>query len=150
MSATPTGMSTLARGMSPRTSSRARLGAAASAADGSRAVRHRPKQLPADTRHVLPEGVKLSEGGTIIEYMFESMELAATGESAALIELACDAARTEAQATGRRLKVIADLMQLRYRQHGERAEWVADVWDAIAAETGRRSFGSAARWPRGT
>ena len=30
--------------------------------------------------------------------------------------------------------VIADLMRLRYRQHGERAEWVADVWDAIAAE----------------
>jgi Domain of unknown function (DUF222) len=66
--------------------------------------------------------------------MFEPVELTATGESAALIELACDAARTEAQATGRRLHVIADLMQLRYRQHGERAEWVADVWDAIAAE----------------
>ena len=66
--------------------------------------------------------------------MFESMELTATGELAALIELACDAARREAQATGRRLKVIADLMQLRYRQHGERAQWVVDVWDAIAAE----------------
>jgi hypothetical protein len=66
--------------------------------------------------------------------MFESMDLGATGESAALIELACDAARTEAQATGRRLTVIADLMHLRYRQHGERAEWAADVWDAIAAE----------------
>src|SRR3984957_18479040 len=66
--------------------------------------------------------------------MFESMELTATGESAALIGLACDAARTEAQARGRGLKAIADLMQLRYREHGERTEWVADVWDAIAAE----------------
>ena len=66
--------------------------------------------------------------------MFDWVELTATGESAALIEQACDAARTEAQATGRRLNVIADLMQLRYRQHGERAEWVADLWDAISAE----------------
>jgi len=66
--------------------------------------------------------------------MFESVELAAAGESGALIELACDAARREAQATGRRLNVVADLMELRYRQHGERAEWVTDVWDAISAE----------------
>jgi hypothetical protein len=65
--------------------------------------------------------------------MFD-MELTTTGESAVLIEQACDAARTEAQATGRRLNVVADLMQLRYRQHGERAEWVADLWDAISAE----------------
>src|ERR1700733_1070144 len=66
--------------------------------------------------------------------MFDCVELTATGESAALIEQAWDAARAGAQATGRRLNVIADLMQLRYRQHGERAEWVADLWDAISAE----------------
>jgi hypothetical protein len=66
--------------------------------------------------------------------MFESIELTSTSESAMLIEQACDAARTEAQATARRLNVVADLMQLRYRQHGERAQWVADVWDAISAE----------------
>ena len=62
------------------------------------------------------------------------MELSTTTESAALLEQACAAARTEAQATARRLNVIADLMQLRDRQYGDRAEWVADLWDAIAAE----------------
>lgn len=41
------------------------------------------------------------------------MELSTTTESAALLEQACAAARTEAQATARRLNVIADLMQLR-------------------------------------
>src|ERR1700729_1167665 len=66
--------------------------------------------------------------------MFDYVELTETGESAALIEQPRDAARTEAQATGRRLNVIADLMQLRYGQYGERAEWVADLWDAISAE----------------
>jgi hypothetical protein len=66
--------------------------------------------------------------------MFESMELSTTGESAALLEHARATARTEAQATARRLNVIADLMNLRDRQYGDRAEWVADLWDAIAAE----------------
>jgi hypothetical protein len=66
--------------------------------------------------------------------MFDSMELSTTTESAALLEQACAAARTEAQATARLLNVIADLMQLRDRQYGDRAEWVADLWDAIAAE----------------
>jgi hypothetical protein len=45
-----------------------------------------------------------------------------------------EAARGEAQATGRRLNAVADLMALRYRQHGDRAEWVVDVWDEISAE----------------
>jgi hypothetical protein len=30
--------------------------------------------------------------------------------------------------------VVADLMWLRYRQHGDRSEWVVDLWDAMAAE----------------
>ncbi|OBK40495.1 hypothetical protein A5658_21155 [Mycobacterium sp. 1245111.1] len=51
-----------------------------------------------------------------------------------LTELVCASARAEAQATARRLNAVADLMQLRYRQHGDRAEWVADAWDAISAE----------------
>lgn len=76
----------------------------------------------------------LSVCSATIERMFESMELSTTTESAALLEQACAAARTEAQATARRLNVIADLMQLRDRQYGDRAEWVADLWDAIAAE----------------
>jgi hypothetical protein len=66
--------------------------------------------------------------------MFEAMELPAIGESAALLEQACAASRMEAQATARRLNAIADLMRLRDRQYGDRAEWVADLWDAIAAE----------------
>jgi hypothetical protein len=57
--------------------------------------------------------------------MFESVEL---------IDSVRDAARAESQATGRLLNVVADLMELRYRQHGDRAEWVADAWDAISAE----------------
>ena len=51
-----------------------------------------------------------------------------------LLQQACCAARTEAQAIGRRLGAISDLMRLRHRQHGDRAHWVADPWDAIAAE----------------
>ena len=43
-------------------------------------------------------------------------------------------ARVEAQATARRLNAVADLMRLRYRQYGDRAEWVADLWDAMVAE----------------
>lgn len=50
------------------------------------------------------------------------------------VELVCGAARAEAQATGRRLNAVADFMGLRYREHGDRAEWVADVWDEISAE----------------
>jgi hypothetical protein len=70
----------------------------------------------------------------MIERMFESQELSTTCESAALLEQACTAARTEAQTTARRLNAIADLMRLRDRQYGDRAEWAADLWDAIAAE----------------
>jgi len=66
--------------------------------------------------------------------MFDYVDLPASSESAALIEQADAAARTESQATARRLNVIADLMRMRHRQHGDRAEWVADLWDSIAAE----------------
>ncbi len=69
-----------------------------------------------------------------LEHMFEQQELSVTVESAALLEQACAAARTEAQTTARRLNAIADLMRLRDRQYGDRAEWAADLWDAIAAE----------------
>jgi len=76
----------------------------------------------------------VSAGTASIEHMFEMMELSTSGESAALLDQACAAARTETQATARRLSLIADLMRLRDRQYGDRAEWVADLWDAIAAE----------------
>jgi hypothetical protein len=66
--------------------------------------------------------------------MFGTTVLATTGESAALLEQADAAARAETQATARRLNLVADLMALRHRQYGDRAEWVADPWDAIAAE----------------
>ncbi len=76
----------------------------------------------------------MSEARDTIECMFDSVELPTTRESAALLEQACAASRMEAQATARRLVAIADFMRLRERQHGDRAEWVADPWDAIAAE----------------
>ena len=66
--------------------------------------------------------------------MFESSELSTTSESTALLERACAAARIEAQATAQRLNAVADLMRLRHRQYGDCAEWVADLWDAMAAE----------------
>jgi Domain of unknown function (DUF222) len=66
--------------------------------------------------------------------MFDSEDLPTTSESAALLEQACVAFRLEAQAMARRLFVIADFMLLRERQHGDRAEWVADPFDAIGAE----------------
>jgi hypothetical protein len=62
------------------------------------------------------------------------MELSTTSESAAVLERVCAAARAEAQATARRLNAVADLMRLRHRQYGERAEWMADLWDAMVAE----------------
>jgi Domain of unknown function (DUF222) len=62
------------------------------------------------------------------------MELSATCESAAVLERVCATARAEAQATAQRLNAIADLMRLRHRQYGERAEWMADLWDAMVAE----------------
>jgi hypothetical protein len=66
--------------------------------------------------------------------MFETTLLATTDESAALLEQADAAARAETQATARRLNLVADLLALRHRQYGDRAEWVADLWDVIAAE----------------
>jgi hypothetical protein len=66
--------------------------------------------------------------------MFESLELSTTSESTALLDRACAAARIEAQATAQRLNAVADLMRLRHRQYGDCAEWVADLWDAMAAE----------------
>ena len=68
----------------------------------------------------------------MIELMFESFST--TAQSTALVDEVCAAARSEAQATGRRLSAIADLLQLRERQYGDRPEWVADLWDAMVAE----------------
>jgi DNA invertase Pin-like site-specific DNA recombinase len=64
--------------------------------------------------------------------MFEQPE--ATTASTELIHELCAAARSEAQATGRRLNAVADLLQVRERQYGDRPEWAADLWDAIASE----------------
>lgn len=82
-------------------------------------------RLPADSRDVLSERVNLSAGVGRIECMFES---------SSPIDPICEAARAESQATARRLSAVADLMELRFRQHGDRAEWVTDVWDEVSAE----------------
>lgn len=81
--------------------------------------------------------------------MFESTKTVTADESSALLDQAVAAARAEAQATGRRLNVIADLMRMWYRQHGDPAEWVVDLWDAMAAELAaalRISRGLASRY----
>jgi hypothetical protein len=64
--------------------------------------------------------------------MFET--LAVTAESMAVMDAVCAAARSEAQATGRRLNAVADLIALRDRQYGDRPEWAADLRDEIARE----------------
>ncbi|HZU49429.1 MAG TPA: hypothetical protein VFA16_19575, partial [Mycobacterium sp.] len=65
---------------------------------------------------------------------FESPGLSTTAESVAAMDKVCAAARSEAQATGRRLTAVADLIELRDRQYGDRPEWAADLWDEIARE----------------
>lgn len=67
--------------------------------------------------------------------MFESStQLAATSETAGLLEQASVAARSETQAIAQRLNAIADLIQLRDRQYDGREDWAVDLWDAVAAE----------------
>ncbi|OBH82510.1 HNH endonuclease signature motif containing protein [Mycobacterium sp. E2989] len=57
-------------------------------------------------------------------------------ESAVLLGRMRDAGRAEAGAAAERLVAVADLLVLRCRESGERADWAADAWDAVAAEVG--------------
>lgn len=59
-----------------------------------------------------------------------------TPESAALLDRVREAGRAEARAAAERLVAAGDLLVLRCRDSGERAEWSADAWDAVAAQLG--------------
>nr|WP_164843444.1 DUF222 domain-containing protein [Mycobacterium lepraemurium] len=57
-------------------------------------------------------------------------------EAVALLDRAREAGCAEAQAAAARLVAIAELLVLRCRETGERADWAADAWEAVAAQVG--------------
>ncbi|GAB1814111.1 HNH endonuclease signature motif containing protein [Mycobacterium sp. MUNTM1] len=60
-------------------------------------------------------------------------------ESAVLLDRVREAGRAEARAAAERLVAAGDLLVLRCRESGERADWSADAWDAVAAQVGAAS-----------
>ncbi|OBI22077.1 HNH endonuclease signature motif containing protein [Mycobacterium sp. E2497] len=69
--------------------------------------------------------------------MFEYADASrSTPESAALLARVRDAGRAEARAAAERLAAVGDLLVLRCRDSGERPDWAADAWDAVAAQVG--------------
>ncbi|OMC31605.1 hypothetical protein A5739_12375, partial [Mycobacterium colombiense] len=69
----------------------------------------------------------------MFEWWYASRE---TPESAALLDRVREAGRAEARAGAERLVAAGDLLALRCRESGERADWSADAWDAVAAQLG--------------
>ncbi len=69
----------------------------------------------------------------MFEYAYASRS---TPESAALLTRVRDAGRAEARAAAERLVAVGDLLVLRCRDSGERADWAADAWEAVAAQVG--------------
>ncbi|MGN6336461.1 HNH endonuclease signature motif containing protein [Mycobacterium sp.] len=69
----------------------------------------------------------------MFEWWYASRE---TPESTALLDRVREAGRAEARAAADRLVAAGELLVLRCRQSGERAEWSADAWDAVAAQLG--------------
>lgn len=59
-----------------------------------------------------------------------------TPESAALLDRVREAGRAEARAAAERLVAAGELLVSRCRESGERADWSADAWDAVAAQLG--------------
>ncbi|ORV65263.1 hypothetical protein AWC03_02620 [Mycobacterium europaeum] len=69
--------------------------------------------------------------------MFEYADASrSTPESAALLTRVREAGRAEARAAAERLVAVGDLLVLRCRDSGERADWAADAWEAAAAQVG--------------
>ncbi len=60
----------------------------------------------------------------------------ATPESDALLDRVREAGRAEARAAAERLVAAGELLVLRCRESGERADWSADAWEAVAAQMG--------------
>ncbi|WP_394328645.1 HNH endonuclease signature motif containing protein, partial [Mycobacterium avium] len=69
----------------------------------------------------------------MFEYVVASRS---TPEAVALLDRAREAARAEARAAAARLVAVAELLVLRCRETGERADWAADAWEAVAAQVG--------------
>lgn len=69
----------------------------------------------------------------MFEWWYASRE---TSESAALLDRAREAGRAEARAAAERLVAAGELLVLRCRESGERADWAADAWEAVAAQLG--------------
>ncbi|MCV7121014.1 HNH endonuclease [Mycobacterium nebraskense] len=69
----------------------------------------------------------------MFEYGYASRS---TPESAVLLDRVRDAGRAEARAAAERLVAVGDLLVLRCRDWGERADWAADAWDVVAAQVG--------------
>lgn len=67
----------------------------------------------------------------MFEWWYASRE---TPEAAALQDRVRDAGRAEARAAAQRLVATGELLVLRCRETGERAEWSADAWEAVAAQ----------------
>ncbi len=71
----------------------------------------------------------------MFEYWYASRP---TPESAVLLDRVGEAARTEAQAAAQRLVAIGELLVVRCRESGERPDWAADAWEAVAAQVAAR------------
>ncbi|WP_084188004.1 HNH endonuclease signature motif containing protein [Mycobacterium paraffinicum] len=69
--------------------------------------------------------------------MFEySLASRSTPESSALLDRMREAGRAEARAAADRLVAVGELLVLRCRDSGERADWAADAWEAVAGQVG--------------
>ena len=76
----------------------------------------------------------------------EYFEPADTAEASDLINRLANVSRLENQAAAQRLRVIADLFELRRQERGEREDWAVDTWAAVGAEVAaalRLSLGKA-------
>ncbi|BBY00663.1 HNH endonuclease signature motif containing protein [Mycobacterium seoulense] len=69
----------------------------------------------------------------MFEYAYASRS---TPESAAVLARVREAGRAEARAAAERLVAVGDLLVLRCRDTGERADWAADAWAAVAGQVG--------------
>ncbi|SBS77615.1 conserved hypothetical protein [uncultured Mycobacterium sp.] len=76
----------------------------------------------------------------------DHFEPSGTAESSGLFERLTNVARLENRAAAQRLRVIADIFELRRRERGEREDWAVDTWAAVGAEVAaalRLSLGKA-------
>jgi len=64
----------------------------------------------------------------------EYWEPSETDDSRALLTSICASARAANQGDARTLASIAELFELRRREHGEREDWAVDTWAAVGAE----------------